>query len=526
MTGDGREPRLPNDDPVRFDEMRAATASTEPINILIVGDEPENLMVLRSILEDPHHRIVSADFADEVLLALDSHPFALLILDVRTPGNFELAQIIETRRTTARVPIIFLTANCGEDDHNLEAFGTGAVDCLRKPVNASLLRSKVSIFAELYRKGREAQLSAQALRAEINERRRADEQLRELNHSLEQRVTARIAELQESRERFRHAADIAKLTYLNIDYRQNKMEVADNFAEIMGFEFPAKPEAPTAIADGIRLLSEHISANDRLRFTHAARPTGVEDVPKIEFRVVADDGRERWIESEWRWELGLDSRPDRAFAASVDITERRQAEELRKLLIDEINHRSKNVLSVVQAMVTQSARGADPQAFARRLSDRLQGLSASQDLLVKNDWRGIDLLELVQSQLGFFKDMMGSRILIEGPNVRLTATGSQAMGMALHELATNAGKFGSLSNDAGRVRICWEIQDGVKPLFSIRWIEEGGPQDVALERKGYGQLVIGRIAEAALRGKVEWAIRENGVFWQLTALVEDALDLR
>ena len=111
-------------------------------------------------------------------------------------------------------------------------------------------------------------------------------------------------------------------------------------------------------------------------------------------------------------EVGPDAEPARTFVANLDITERKQSEEQKKLLMAEINHRSKNLLSVVQALVTQSARGADPATFASNLSDRLQGLSASQDLLIKSDWHGIDMAELVLAQLYHFKDLIGTRIFV------------------------------------------------------------------------------------------------------------------
>jgi two-component sensor histidine kinase/AmiR/NasT family two-component response regulator len=507
---------------------RRATALEDCISILIVDDEPKNLTVLRSILDAPDYRIVSAGSADEALLALIAEQFAVLILDVRMPGmnGFELAQIIKERKKTARVPIIFLTAYYGEDHHILDAYGAGAVDYLHKPVNATILRSKVSVFAELYRKTREAQLSAQALLAEVDERRRADEQLRELNETLENRVSSRTTELQDSRAQLKHAADLARLTYLSLDYRNSKLEVAENFGRIMGFELPSKREGPSAIAEGTRLLLDHIVANDRARFIAVTETAQGEEFRKIEYRIVGDDGKERWIESDWHIERGSQSRPIRAFVANLDITERGQSEEQRKLLMAEVNHRSKNLLSVIQAMVTQSARGADPQSFALNLSDRLQGLSASQDLLIKNEWGGIELSELVKAQLGHFKDLIGTRILVEGPAVRLTAAGTQAMGMAIHELATNAAKYGSLSNALGRVQVSWEINEEAEPVFAIRWAEEGGPRGEPPKRKGFGHLVVGRIAESALGGRVSWTIRETGALWELTAPVADALDNR
>ena len=164
-----------------------------PINILIVDDEPRNLTVLETILDDPGYRLVRAGSADQALLALIVEEFALLILDIRMPGitGFELANMIKTRKKTARVPIIFLTAYYNEDQHVLEGYGAGAVDYLHKPVNPTVLRSKVAVFAELHRKNRECSSANRTLLTEVTERRRAEDRLRELNETLELRVTER-----------------------------------------------------------------------------------------------------------------------------------------------------------------------------------------------------------------------------------------------------------------------------------------------------------------------------------------------
>ena len=169
------------------------------INILIVDDEPKNLTVLETVLDDPGYRLVRAESADQALLALVAEEFALLILDIRMPGmtGFELAQMIKERKKTARVPIIFLTAYYNEDQHVLEGYGSGAVDYLHKPVNPVVLRSKVAVFAELHRMNRECGMANRALLAEVTERRRAQEQLRELNETLEQRVTERTEALRD-----------------------------------------------------------------------------------------------------------------------------------------------------------------------------------------------------------------------------------------------------------------------------------------------------------------------------------------
>ena len=168
-----------------------------PINILIVDDEPKNLTVLETVLNDPGYRLVRAESADQALLALVVEEFALLILDIRMPGmtGFELAQMIKTRKKTAAVPIIFLTAYFNEDQHELEGYGTGAVDYLHKPVNATILRSKVAVFADLYNKSRECEIANLALLAEVTERRQAEEQLRVLNETLETHVHERTEAL-------------------------------------------------------------------------------------------------------------------------------------------------------------------------------------------------------------------------------------------------------------------------------------------------------------------------------------------
>jgi signal transduction histidine kinase len=185
-------------------------STEQPINILIVDDEPKNLTVLEAVLNDPGYRLVRAETAEKALLALVVDEFALLILDIRMPGmtGFELAQMIKGRKKTATVPIIFLTAYYNEDQHILEGYGTGAVDYLHKPVNPAILRSKVAVFAELHRKNRECGLSNRALVAEVTERLQAEKHLHEINQSLEQLVIERTAALESLRRSEQHQAEL------------------------------------------------------------------------------------------------------------------------------------------------------------------------------------------------------------------------------------------------------------------------------------------------------------------------------
>ena len=176
---------------VATDSPDEAGAVDDAVNILIVDDEPKNLTVLESVLDDPSYRLIRAHSGDQALLALMAHEFAVLVLDVRMPGmtGFELAAIVKERRKTARIPIIFLTAYYNEDQHMMEGYGSGAVDYLHKPVNPAVLRSKVAVFAELHRKERALQ--------------KANRALAELNTTLDQRVNERTEALKASEEALR-----------------------------------------------------------------------------------------------------------------------------------------------------------------------------------------------------------------------------------------------------------------------------------------------------------------------------------
>ncbi|MFG6413533.1 response regulator [Roseateles sp. DC23W] len=169
----------------------------EPTNILIVDDEPANLLVLETVLADPGYRLVRAHSADQALLALMAQEFAVMVLDIQLPdmNGIELARLIKERKRNAHLPIIFLTAYFGQDQDRLQGYGSGAVDYLHKPVNPDVLRSKVAVFAELDRKTRALQRANVALRGEVEERSRAQESLRELNETLERRVSERTEAL-------------------------------------------------------------------------------------------------------------------------------------------------------------------------------------------------------------------------------------------------------------------------------------------------------------------------------------------
>jgi two-component sensor histidine kinase len=154
-----------------------------------------------------------------------------------------------------------------------------------------------------------------------------------------------------------------------------------------------------------------------------------------------------------------------------DISAQKAYEAQIPLLMRESNHRAKNILSIVQAIARQTA-AREPEDFVGRFTERLQALSANQDLLVRNEWHGVDVEDLARAQLAHFADLIGSRIAMHGPKLRLNAAAAQAIGLAMHELATNAGKYGALSTGKGRVDVGWGT-DG--DTFTMRWTEREGP---------------------------------------------------
>src|SRR5215475_2722824 len=209
-----------------------------------------------------------------------------------------------------------------------------------------------------------------------------------------------------------------------------------------------------------------------------------------------------------------------ALETNRDVTERKAHEQYVHLLTREVNHRAKNMLSVVDAMARQTA-AKSPEDFVKRFSERIHALSASHDLLIRNEWKGVDIEDLVRAQLALFASLIDSRIAVRGPRLRLKAASAQAIGLALHELATNAGKYGALSTNNGRVNIWWQA---AADMFTMSWTENDGPPVVAPTRQGFGSTVIRTMAEHSLSGEVAIYYARSGLMWQLTCPAANALE--
>jgi two-component sensor histidine kinase/PAS domain-containing protein len=240
----------------------------------------------------------------------------------------------------------------------------------------------------------------------------------------------------------------------------------------------------------------------------------------VEYRIRRPDGTVRWLSGGGQvLARSAEGKAQRLINVVADVSERKIAEERVKFLMGEITHRSKNLLSVVQAIASQTGRTVGTfEEFQKRFTQRLQGLAASHDLLVLRDWQGAPLKELVRLQLDPFTESGSERISVSGPDVLLRPEAAEAIGLALHELATNAVKYGALSVPVGRVTISWAFEDhGPEPRqFLVNWIERGGPTVTPPSRTGFGHVVFERLVTQSLNGSVAIDFVTEGLIWKLS----------
>ena len=207
-----------------------------------------------------------------------------------------------------------------------------------------------------------------------------------------------------------------------------------------------------------------------------------------------------------------------------DIGAQKQREDHVRFLMRELTHRSKNLLAVIQAMARQSvSKDITPEEYVRRFSDRLAGLAGSHDLLSSVQYKGVSLLGLISSQLSHYEDLFASRIKFDGDDLIIKPEAAQNIGIAFHELSTNAAKYGALSNETGIVTISWSVTAEEPRMLRLRWEESGGPPVVAPLRKGFGHTVMDRIAGRALDGHSGIRFEPGGVVWALDVPARSAV---
>lgn len=201
--------------------------------------------------------------------------------------------------------------------------------------------------------------------------------------------------------------------------------------------------------------------------------------------------------------------------SGFDVTDRNRALDHVQMLMEEVNHRSKNMLALVQAIARQTVRSS-PEEFLAKFSDRIAALARAQDLLVRGNWNSVDLRQLIRAQLQHFGDDMDSRIGLSGLAVTLTAQAAQSLSLVLHELATNAGKYGALSRAAGRVEIAWDVdRSGADPALSLSWTESGGPPVEPPASTGFGSTLMTTMIRSVFGTDAQMTYARDGFEWRL-----------
>ncbi|AKH42207.1 PAS domain S-box-containing protein [Altererythrobacter atlanticus] len=224
------------------------------------------------------------------------------------------------------------------------------------------------------------------------------------------------------------------------------------------------------------------------------------------------DGEYRWFLSRAKPIRGDDGKIVNWFGTNTDITDQREQEEQIRLLLMEVNHRSKNMLSTVQALARRTAR--DDAGFIARFEDRVRSLAVNQDILVRRDWREVPVDELVHHQLHFIDQAVGE-VDITGPPCALKPRAAEVIGMALHELATNSLKYGAMSAKGGHVDIGWSCPPDTGG-FSIWWRETGGPEVEEPEQAGFGTTLIREVPRHNLCADVTLDYRPQGLCWEVS----------
>jgi PAS domain S-box-containing protein len=326
-------------------------------------------------------------------------------------------------------------------------------------------------------------------------------------------VAERQKALQASEERARLALDAGHMGTWWYDHLKGTGGWSSQAALLLGLP----PERTTVtIAEWRELV--HPEDVERV-FTKLRDAVSGDGEYEDEYRVRHSDGEIRWINSKGRVFFNSARKPVYFVGIFQDVTARKEAEEQQRFLLDELNHRVKNTLATVQSIASQTLRSASgPASFKEAFEGRLLALSKTHDLLTRNSWREADLLDIVQQELAPYRRSHDERVFISGPAVDLPARHAINFGLVLHELVTNAAKYGALSSPSGQLELSWTIADspGRPPQLRLHWSESGGPPVEKPKRQGFGSRLIRRSIEGELAGYIVINFAPTGVSYDLS----------
>ena len=332
----------------------------------------------------------------------------------------------------------------------------------------------------------------------------------------ERRRAAAEAKVRQSEERFRALINATSDVVYRMSPDWTEMRQLD------GRGFLADTETPS-----VAWLDEYLFAEDQAEILGAVNEAiEKKDVFQLEHRLRRVDGSIGWTLSRAIPLAAEDGEIAEWFGAASDITARRQAEEHLRLVINELNHRVKNNLAMIQAIGAQTFRNTEDIAKAQAsFTARLQALAKANDLLTDEHWVDASLQEAIRSALQPHRPDNRARCVVEGPSVRLSAKTAISLSMAFHELATNAVKYGAWSNDIGAVSVTWRVDetDDARRLM-LEWRESGGPTVQPPKRRGFGSRLVERGLAAELDGEVHMSFDPAGLACRVDALLREPND--
>ncbi len=463
----------------------------EKVNILLVDDQPAKLLAYEVILKELGENLVIASSGREALEILLKTEIAVILVDVCMPelDGFELAAMIREHPRFRKTAIIFISAIQVSDIDRLRGYEMGAVDYVPVPVVPEVLRAKIKVFAELYRKTRE---------------------LERLNRELEDRVRGRTRELEnstakllESEQRRTMAIAAGRMGSWDWDWINGDWMWDDGQYRIFG----VTPETFTVTSANIQALL-HPDDVEGLRKVVGELDKGTRSC-EAEFRINRPDGEVRWCVGTAAATFDKAGRVVRISGVTIDITERKRAEERQSLLAREVDHRAKNALALAQSIV-RLTRAEDVKAYAAAVEGRISALARVHTILSLSGWQGAELSRLIDEELAPYS--ISDQFRLSGSEVQLQPATAQTLALALHELITNSAKYGALSALSGQLMISWQVDENV---LGLTWEESGGPPVAPPTSRGFGTKSLLASIESQLGGQASFDWRPEGLVCRL-----------
>jgi PAS domain S-box-containing protein len=303
------------------------------------------------------------------------------------------------------------------------------------------------------------------------------------------------------------AAKAARVGWYANNLGTGLITVSESYAAIHGL--PEGTTQTTLSHWRTRVHPDDLSQFDKLKqWTFDSRSHDY----RFDYRIIRTDGRVRWIESRGFVSYDNDGQPQHVVGVNIDITERKEHESQKNTLISELDHRVKNVLAIVSTVASRTQQTSSSMAeFVVALDGRIKSMATTHELLSHRRWQGIPLAELVRHELAPYATASNTRI--DGPDVMLSAEAGQTLAMVLHELATNAAKFGAISVKSGRVCVRWSFRRNghAESWLCIQWEESGGPRVEPPTRSGFGTSVVRELIPYELGGRVDLMHPAEGI---------------